>query len=282
MESLGTTPQRSPEASRPAASPTAAAAPAPALPAKLTDAEQSLVKNIEVRHAALGNADHFVVLGVPNNAVKEEVKGAYLRLAKTFHPDRLPPTLGAIAPKGAAVFESIRIAYETLFDDTKRVAYINSQKPAVVAPPAAKAPAKPALSQEASDLMKLAETAFKKRDYRTADQHYAKAYLLSKSADALAAQAWAIYMDPSRKPEGPQARAMMNQALTIDPNCDRANYQLGVIARVENDLDKAEKYFRETVRANPRHLEAAQEIRLIDLRKRKAAEAPPPKKGFFG
>ena len=100
-------------------------------------------------------------------------------------------------------------------------------------------------------------------------------------AHSLAAQAWSIYMDPTRKPEGPAARQMMQKALTIDPNSDRAHYQLGVIGRVEGDMERAEKHFREAVRANPKHLEANQELRLIEMRKKKAD----PKKGgggFFG
>ena len=87
-------------------------------------------------------------------------------------------------------------------------------------------------------------------------------------------------MDPARKPEGGNARAMMQKALTIDPNCDRAHYQLGVIARVEGDMARAEKHFREAVRVNPRHLEASQELRLIDMRRKK--ETGKKGGGIFG
>jgi Tfp pilus assembly protein PilF len=68
----------------------------------------------------------------------------------------------------------------------------------------------------------------------------------------------------------------MIDAVKLDPNCDRAHYQLGVIARVEGDMDRAEKHFRDAVRANPKHLEANQEIRLIEMRKKKDG-----KKGSF-
>ena len=75
------------------------------------------------------------------------------------------------------------------------------------------------------------------------------------------------------------AKNLMAQALKIDPNCDRAHYQLGVIARVEGDMERAERHFREAVRVNPRHLEANQELRLIEMRKKKAA--PKGGGGFF-
>jgi hypothetical protein len=72
----------------------------------------------------------------------------------------------------------------------------------------------------------------------------------------------------------------MNDAVTNDPLCDRGHYQLGVIARVEGDMERAERHFREAVKANPKHLEANQELRLIEMRRKNA----PPKKGggLFG
>jgi len=75
--------------------------------------------------------------------------------------------------------------------------------------------------------------------------------------------------DPTRKASAGAAKQMMLDAIKQDPNCDRAHYQVGVIARVEGDMDRAERHFREAARANPRHLEANQELRLIDMRKKK-------------
>jgi lipopolysaccharide biosynthesis regulator YciM len=89
-------------------------------------------------------------------------------------------------------------------------------------------------------------------------------------------------MDPTRKPEGQNARAMMQKALTLDAACDRAHYQLGVIARVEGDMERAEKHFREAVRVNPRHLEASQELRLIEMRRKKESGVKKGGGGIFG
>jgi Tfp pilus assembly protein PilF len=86
-------------------------------------------------------------------------------------------------------------------------------------------------------------------------------------------------MDPARKAEIPKAKQMMADAIKADPNCDRAHYQLGVIARVEGDMERAERYFREAARVNPKHLEANQELRLIEMRKKNTP--PSTKKGFF-
>jgi tetratricopeptide (TPR) repeat protein len=247
-----------------------------ALPAPPSAADQQLAAQIEARFAQLAKRDPFLTLGLTPQTTKEQVKSAFLSLAKTFHPDRLPPSLPHLSSKMSSVFEGIRDAYENLYDDEKRAALIIAKSRPETGPD-------PKATREASDLFKMAEVYFKKRDYRQAEAHFAKAFAIDKSAGSLAAQGWAIYMDGARKNEHGSARAMMQRALSIDGNNDRAHYQLGVISRVEGDMAGAERHFREAVRSNPRHLEANQELRLIDMRRKKATDSPSKKGGgFFG
>jgi tetratricopeptide (TPR) repeat protein len=287
MENLGSMPPREPPQQPPASS---ASGIAPAVvppssspssagrPPPPSAADQQLAAQIEARFAQLARRDHFLTLGIEPSASREQVKASFLNLAKTFHPDRLPPSLPHLAQKMSAVFEGIREAYEVLFDDNKRATWVGAQQISR----SSAAPANPQGGQQPSDLFKMGEVFFKKRDYKQAEAHFAKAYALDKSANSLAAQAWSIYMDPTRKAEGAAARQMMQRAIATDPNSDRAHYQLGVIARVEGDMERAERHFREAVRVNPRHLEANQEIRLIEMRKKKAQQAPKGGGGFFG
>jgi curved DNA-binding protein CbpA len=234
------------------------------LPRSLEDAE--LIEAIEARHAALGrDVDRFAVLGLPPDSSRDEVKRAFIELAKRFHPDRLPRSLAVFAPKAARVFDAIREAQEFLLDDVRRSKHAKTH-----ALPADSPPRDPAAAAEA---LVAGEMAMRKRDYAQAEVHFEQAQALDPRPSTLAARAWSIYMDPSRKSEAGRARAMMVDALKADPDCDRAHYQLGVIARVEGAIDRAERHFREAVRANPRHLEAAQELRLLQMRRR-----PPPRR----
>lgn len=267
----------------PAAPATTPAAPPTSAPPSSGAQDARLPQEIDARFEQLKKADYFGMLGVTPQATREQVKAAFLALAKVFHPDRLPPSLPQYAPKMSAVFEGIREAYETLSDDARRTAYLATIAARRAAPAAASAG--PALSaaatQQASDLFKMGEVFFKKRDYAQAEEHFSRAHVIDKRATSLAAQAWAIYMDPTRKADAPAARAMMQRALILDANCDRAHYQLGVIARVEGDMERAEKHFREAVRVNSRHLEASQELRLIEMRRKKEA-AGKKGGGLFG
>ena len=275
---VGATPTTEPAASAPT--------PPPASEPPKPD-EARLAQQIEQRYADIqARRDHFYVLGVSQDAPRDQVKTAFLSLAKVFHPDRLPPTLPQLAPKMTSVFEAIREAYEALYDDARRKAYVQSLQ-AQQAAPKSSAQASPASAQGArtagrpdsspDDLYKMGEVFFRKRDFTTASDHYDRAYSLDPKPLYLAARAWAIYMDPARKADMAKAKQMMADAVKTDPNCDRAHYQLGVIARVEGDMDRAERHFREAVRANSKHLEANQELRLIEMRKKN----PPKKGGFF-
>ncbi|MDX2015070.1 MAG: DnaJ domain-containing protein [Myxococcaceae bacterium] len=288
----------SPSGVSPSPAPSAPAAPPPSSPSRATSApppsspsraaaattpqDAQLAQQIEARFEQLKKKDHFATLGVTQQSSRDQVKTAFLGLAKTFHPDRLPPTLPHLAQKMSAVFEAIREAYETLYDDAKRTAYVATVAAQRAQGQSPTSSTSQASAQQASDLFKMGEVFFKKRDYRQAEDHFGRAHALDKGANSLAAQAWSIYMDPSRKPEGQAARAMMQKALTIDAACDRAHYQLGVIARVEGDMERAEKHFREAVRVNPRHLEASQELRLIEMRRKKESGVKKGGGGLFG
>lgn len=62
--------------------------------------------------------DYYEILGVPQNAAPEDIKGAYRRLALQFHPDRNPGDKSA-----EEQFKSISEAYQVLSDPEKRQLY---------------------------------------------------------------------------------------------------------------------------------------------------------------
>jgi len=67
----------------------------------------------------MAKRDYYEILGVPRNASKSEIKRAYRRLAKKYHPD-----MNKDNPKEAEEkFKEISEAYEVLADDVKRSRY---------------------------------------------------------------------------------------------------------------------------------------------------------------
>ncbi|MDD2770490.1 MAG: DnaJ domain-containing protein, partial [Methylococcus sp.] len=61
--------------------------------------------------------DYYGILGLDRKATAEEIKKAYRKLARKYHPDVTKD------PQGEEKFKEVAEAYETLHDPEKRAAY---------------------------------------------------------------------------------------------------------------------------------------------------------------
>lgn len=65
----------------------------------------------------MSKRDYYEVLGIDRNATKEEIKKAYRKLARKYHPDV------SKEPDAEEKFKEVKEAYEVLSDDQKRAQY---------------------------------------------------------------------------------------------------------------------------------------------------------------
>ncbi len=110
--------------------------------------DASLGLPVEVQERALAfesklEGSYHALLGVKTDAEPREIKRAYFKLSRDFHPDRyFGKELGAFAPLLDRIFKKIALAYELLMDPTTRAELERSM--AQAPPPEAEAPKAPA------------------------------------------------------------------------------------------------------------------------------------------
>ena len=83
------------------------------------------IMELEQRAASLDQLDYFEVLRLPQTAGASEVKAAYHRESRAYHPDRFAAFPAVeIRELVGRVYRRINEAYTVLRDDTKRQRYL--------------------------------------------------------------------------------------------------------------------------------------------------------------
>lgn len=93
------------------------------------DLTNDQARRIDEFFASLETRDAFELLEVGRDADKKEIKRAYFRLSKEFHPDRFfGKSIGPYRERLSRIFQSVKAAFELLNDDARRQAYLESSK----------------------------------------------------------------------------------------------------------------------------------------------------------
>jgi tetratricopeptide (TPR) repeat protein len=239
--------------------PSGPATPGPAVapPAGVEDAEARAAR-IRERHRRIAGEDYFRRLGLPRSANREAVKRAFFEAAKQYHPDRVPKELAHLVPELKDIFSAVNEAYEVLQDEERRRTYEASLNAGDARPP---------VDQQLRGLVQVAQTAMRHRAFADAERAYRQAASLQERPDLLAHAAWAVLSDPARRDDAPRMRTELASIAASHPRSPEAHYYLGVIARSEHDEEAAERHFRAALHANPKHAEAAQELRRLQKRR---------------
>ncbi len=211
--------------------------------------------------------DLFTRLGLPATAEREEVRRAFLQLARRFHPDRfVGPALQDLVETVRELFTSVNEAYQVLSDDRRRAEYLAGRRGGGTGATAAQA-------QQARVDFAKGEACLRTRDWVRARGFYAAAAQSDPRPEHLAALAYTFLCDPRARDLG-RARALLAEAAR-DGRCARSLYVSGLLARDEGDDTHAEALFRAAAAADPRLPEPLRELRALDARRRSRPRPPP-------
>jgi len=135
-------------------------------------------RRMEILEAFTGleDATHFDVLRVSRAATDAEVKEAYFRMAKRFHPDvHHDPALADLRDKIEAIFMRLAEAYEVLRNPRIRARYESQLRPAETDP-------KPAPALDAAQEARLAALAIRRAARSIAEEKYWEAIQMLEPA----------------------------------------------------------------------------------------------------
>ncbi len=254
----------------PAAQPKTATATAPPKPTpvpKVTaaappPAQLSHEQEIALLRSTLGKMREqnlFEVLGLTDKADANAVKIAYLKLAKTYHPDTLPSDAPAeLAKLKADIFARIGEAYRTLSDDKARADYIEALETG-------------GAQIDVAQIL-AAEEMFQKGCVLVKAKKFAEAVAMLDDAiknnpeegEFYAWRGYAKFFANADRSQGLAAALKdFDACLKKNPRCAQAYYFQGHIAKLVNDNSGAAKHFKKWNPENPQHIDAQRELRLM-------------------
>lgn len=228
---------------------------------------EALRKKVQERADLISGQNFFEMLGVKTDAKPEEIQKAYIIAAKEWHPDRLPPQLADVKDACSKVFAHISEANKTLTDPKRRDEYMRLLKDGGATPDDQ---AKIQAILEATTNFSKAEFYLKKNNMAEAEVMCRKAYDADpEQADYLALLAWLEAQKVQDKDQTRQRIAMLDKAIKMNANCERAYFYRGMLHKRMDNTIAAVKDFKQASELNPRNLDALREVRLYAMRKDK-------------
>ncbi|HEY8073493.1 MAG TPA: DnaJ domain-containing protein [Labilithrix sp.] len=215
---------------------------------------------IAARAAKIATESHFEMLGLDEGASVEAVRAAYYRLAKVWHPDRLPADLAPLRSEVETIFAKMGEAQRVLTDPDARRAATSS--------PGGAAPKRPR-----AELLRDIDVALGKRDVVMARAGAEQLVAGDKDdAEAAAILAWLDADQGEGKKETLEsAVARLDKAVNTDRYCDRAHYYRGVLHKRLGMTAAAVRDFARAAQINPKNVDAEREVRLAEMRARKGS-----------
>ncbi len=227
-------------------------------------------------------------MGIERTATEAQVKDAYFRLAKRFHPDvHHGESLGDLRDQLEALFIRLGDAYETLKNPKTREAYearLSRDKATgniLPGPPEPEPPPPPpdpeAVAKRAEEEIRRGEKLIEKEKYWDAIQLLEPAIPLAKAPKLIARGHIALAKARLKNPKWVKdAENALKELLRIDPKHVEAHFLLGTIYKTGGLKTRSESMFRKVLELQPDHEGALAEMGPLP------AESPEPEGGGGG
>ncbi len=231
-----------------------------------------LEKKLRDALASFEGASHYQVLGIENDARDDDVRQAFMALAKVFHPDKVgrrAPGLGELA---ARVFARISEANDVLASPDTRTAYTAQLRHTRGASADRQAVSRILTAEQQ---FRRAEEAMRRKDWDNALECLRWALELdADEGEFHSLRGWVMFLKQQDQGGGdPGAAAThIKKGIALSPQSPRGWFYMAQIRKACGDAADAERMFRKVIDLRPDHVDALREVRLMQLRRAKGDE----------
>jgi len=203
-----------------------------ASPSRSNPSSEQLRAEIAALLANLDELTHYSALGIDEDANAAQIKKAYFKAAKKYHPDGLTRLeLDDVRDQAAQVFARISEAFEILSNDAKRAAYDSNDVPTTEIDTARLA--------QAETSFRKGEILVKMGNFASALEYLEPAVELWPEEPAYQAElGWALFRQPSSDPS--RAREHLEIASGQQPDDALSLFRLGLVLSSLGESDASE------------------------------------------
>jgi curved DNA-binding protein CbpA len=216
-------------------------------------------------YARMENKNYYEILEVNRKASNEEIKKAYLRLVKSYHPDKFAhlPLGKDIMQKVSHIFQKIQIAYDTLSDSSSRASYDE----ALSTPDLKEMIDQTEAIVNAEIAFKKGEILLKRRKYSEAEKYLREAVLLNdKEPEYLLSLAISLIFQKKVNNDeyDLESRKLLEKVVYMNPYLDKGYYYLGIHNKLRGNNKEAILCFKKALSINPENKEAIMELKSLE------------------
>jgi curved DNA-binding protein CbpA len=238
--------------------------------AQVEKGEDTRRREILEAYETLRSKNHFEILGIARGSNEGQIKEAYFRLAKRFHPDaHHDPALADLADKLEAVFIRLGEAYELLRNTHSRASYeaaLAARAPGgsptfTPSPPEAPAPLDPAQEAQVADQSyRRAQKHFEKEQYWDAIQLLEPSLAMTqgKAKGKIQVLLAKAYLKNPKWVK--RAEDQLQTVVREDATNAEAHFLLGTIYKASGLKSRAIHAFERALESKPDHEQAAAEL----------------------
>ena len=253
-------PQKTAPASNPVA-PLPISAPPASVPPPSND--NALVE-LRARVAKLKEQNFFQVLCLNEKADSAAVRAAYFELAKTLHPDTLPPNAPAeMASLKSQLFAAVGEAYRKLSDDKSRDNYLESLKSGSAEE------VDVAQILRAEDLFQKGCALLKVKRYPEALEQFDQAIAGNPDeGEFYAFRGYAKFLLSTQSSDGfREAQKDFQRAVKLSERAAPTHYLMGEVARIRGDRAGAIKHYNRALELRPDYVDAKRQLRFLSSKR---------------